>query len=469
MPRASETDFTTAVQTFFRNIGTWDWSARLPGVVFIRDFEGLPERSPKDIDLMVPEAIRATFLDMIRAEAEVCDLVCVDWVSPGCCFALILDMDTDRPGRAWAFLEARDSIALGGGTCVRAEDIAIVRSPRLGLPLPADDWLAFLYVVHGLRGGDLAKRRKRLAALGLAAPVARHLVLRYTGIDPEAEDCLSVSSAACQRLQAVMGRSAPVVRRSPQENALNFLRRALKRFRPGRETLPFFTIHGPDGVGKTTTCAEVEHIFSRLPLHFQTLHHVTGWKKSKGPSVAPDGAARRDAATDGASLPRRILKRIYWSAPEVCRRHWVLFTSYRLYLRQLTGVLAEGRRDHRIMLVDRYLYDLVIKQELQGRAMRCLHAVFLFLAHRPKTAFLLTDRPERIVCRKQELTVEEIRFFLVRMPKLAGAHALATLRIDVEGKSPQRVARTVATAVVRALGADIMPLLRKATTGREGD
>lgn len=468
--KALDGPFTSAIQAFFRDAVAWPWAEDFPHALFIRDYEHLPEQSPHDIDLLIDKAHQKSFLAHVAKRAAAFDLCCVAWAKPEACFALIFDLDTSRDGRAWAFLESRDSIAIMPGYKVMAGDVEIVRDGPRGLPVPSRDWIAFLYVVQAVRKGRVAKMDARLKAHNIAPGDAADLLLRYTGVKPDFGETLadSVDTLATLRDRLDVVRPAKVRDSAPPPLRTRLSRYLSRRFYfipTGRRS--FYSIHGPDGVGKSTTCTEVKRIFARLPLPFESFHHITGWKY---PSEGTNANGREECSPEAeprVGFVHKLLRTIYRRLPERAQQSYVAVTSYDLYLHKLNVLLDQKFRDGRIVLIDRYIYDLVVRNDLRGVGWGIIDRLFLRLARKPEVAFVLIDRADRIHSRKQELSVTEIESYMKTIQDYLASNRTPIRTINVEGLTPQRVAREVVDDILGNCQPRLMSLLRGFPAGEE--
>jgi thymidylate kinase len=455
--------FTSALRAFFIEARTWPWSTRFPRAVFIRDFEGLPDTSPHDIDLLVDADCHDEFLRYVSDRAGANGLCCTTWTSGGGCFALIADLNLHNKGRAWAFLEGRDTVRVTDSCSISAADLEIVRDGRTGLPVPSDRWKTALTILHGVRTGRRAQVRARLAQSCTSIVDAVEILAKRIGFDRASgknpEDLDAVFSALSD--VGVRAQKAPAASRSAPGRGR--LRRFVfcELYFLHLSSPWFFSIHGPDGVGKSTVCRHVRTIFERLPIAFNTFHHVTGWKY---PTQSVVQAADTESATPSksrrAGLLHSALRGIYRLMPPTLQELYVAAQSYDLYLRKLGRLQYEKHVRDEIMLVDRYIYDLATKNRINERGWRPLHWLFVWAARPPHIAFVLADRPENIYRRKQELTIDEIRRYSSTLTDVLRSGHVRSRVIDVSGRPPERIAMEVAAAILERCKPAIPMMLR---------
>lgn len=463
---ASSQFFTPHIQNFFTGMGEWPWRTRFAAALFIRDFHDLPVGSPYDIDLMIDAALQGVFIAEVRRRASDCGLHSIVRQNSDTCFILLSDLDVDSVGRAWAFLEARARIRLAPALTLSAQDIEIVVDPVTGIPVPSLPWQAFLTVVQGVRTGKIDKAEKILRDTGVDANVARGLFRAKLGIDIAFEGELDKNLTTLRRIEgAIICR--PPKGDSPGLPMWSRLNRFLLRnFYPYHRGGPlFFTIHGPDGVGKTTTCSEVEKIFARLPLPFSSFHHITGWKHAERAAQKERIRSEGEQPPSQPGVMHRLARWVYRRLPESVQSAYVLATGYNLYLRKLNRTIFDHYCRNRIIFVDRYIYDLATKNVIEGQGWLWIHRIFVRLARRPIRAFILTDQPEAIHRRKQELSLEQIIVYQSIMDELTQRCGVNVEKVAVLGRSPQSVAQIIASSVLDDCSMNLLALLRTCKEG----
>ena len=455
--------FTPALQAFFNEMQSWPWRTELGMALFIRDFHELPVSSPHDIDLMMDNDLQGAFIARVRGQAAALGLHCVARRGPDVCFVLLCDLDLASEGRAWAYLEVREKIHVTPSLTLSAKDIDVVVDDATGLPVPSTPWQAFMIIIQGVRTGRIEKSTFNLQATGINANDARELFKSKLDLDVYFEGALKECQNALGIIEAVVPR---VPGKADSRTAISIpariselLRRNLFFF-SGSSAL-FFTIHGPDGVGKTTTCAEITKIFGRLPIPFSSFHHITGWKRRKEPekqASTPVQNAITGSQEQGGL--RRFVRTVYRLLPKPVQKAYVLAAGYVLYLRSLNKLVGEPDQSARVTLVDRYIYDIATKSLIRGEGYRWIHRLFVRLAQRPVRAFILNDLPEAIRARKQELTMGEITAYRSVIIALAKAHGVRVDEVEVTGRTPNAVAQVIATKVLDDCSHALLALLR---------
>lgn len=461
--------FTPALQAFFKGAANWPWEADFPKALFIRDYHNLPVSSPYDIDLMMDANLQEPFVALVRRMADKHGLHCTAKLATDVCFIMLSDLDASAKGRAWAFLETRESIRFAPNLSISAGDVDIVKDQSSGLPVPGASWKAFLEIAQGVRTGKTGKAEQVLRALGIQPAQAEGLFQSLLGLDVELERTLEQSQDALDKIGEVIIRKSKKPERPTSLAAKSRLNRFLfcscyfhHRGRP-----LFFTIHGPDGVGKTTTCTEVEKIFARLPLPFSSFHHITGWKHDMKAAQrkAAEKVPIRGSKEWRPGLLHLMMRWVYRRLlPEAAQRSYVLVQGYDMYLRKLNAMIYSGYCRDRIMFVDRYIYDMATKNIIQGYGQGWIHRIFVRLARPPMRAFILTDGAEAIRTRKQELTLDEIRSYQEIMDRLMSRRGVKFEQIEVGGRTPQTIAREICQKILDDCSFALLVLLRTGKT-----
>lgn len=220
-----------------------------------------------------------------------------------------------------------------------------------------------------------------------------------------------------------------------------------------------YTIHGPDGVGKTTACDLASQTFGLAPLGYKQFHHVTGWKR-KGEVNAASGRSSKEQIPN---FGRSFLKLIYRNLPQIFRDVWVLSTSYVKYSRGINNLISEHYENRDIVLCDRYIYDLTVKNSLEDYRNiihRIVHGVHSRLQRRPKLAIVLRDKPENIIKRKRELSLEHIGRYQTDIVATLEKMKVPYKIISVEGRKPDEVAEEIVRAIMDDVGNMTVELVR---------
>ena len=201
-------------------------------------------------------------------------------------------------------------------------------------------------------------------------------------------------------------------------------------------------------------------MFAGYPIGMNSAHHVTSWKR-KNAQIA--GAS--DAATD-VSIAHRVLRVIYRAAPQFARDLWVTSSGYHKYSRNVNTETYRSYIDWKILLLDRYIYDVSVKETIlraNSPLRDFVSQVHCFIMRRPRLAILLQDTPVEIVKRKQELNETEIEDYQTLMRGLVRRLGVRFTLINVCGRSRDDIAREVASAIIERVGVDLHVLMRHET------
>lgn len=464
--------FTPSLQSFFQEAANWPWDVSFPNALFIRDYHDLPVSSPHDIDLIMDTKLQKPFAELVRRMAGEHGLHCTTKLSSDVCSIILFDLDTSAKGRAWAFLETRDNIRFTTNLSVSARDISIMKDQTNGLPVPSTPWKAFLEISQGVRTGNISKSEQILRAIGVRPVQSEGLFKSLLGLDAKFGQTLEHSQDTLNKISLEIIHKQKKTERPmalPMKTRLNrFLFSSFYFYHRGRPL--FFTIHGPDGVGKTTTCTEVEKIFSRLPLPFSSFHHITGWKRGLKTErlEGPKKAALRGSKEWQPGLLHLLLRWIYRRLlPESVKNTYLLVQGYNMYLRKLNAMIYSSYCKDCITFVDRYIYDMATKNLIQGSRQRWIHKIFIRLSRNPITAFILTDQAEAIRKRKQELTLKEIASFQQIMFQLFSDRGVNVEQVNVGGRTPQAIAREISQKILDDCGFALLVLMRTGKVGTE--
>ena len=161
-------------------------------------------------------------------------------------------------------------------------------------------------------------------------------------------------------------------------------------FPPG----PFIVVHGPDGVGKTTTLAVLEERFKRLRIAYRVKHF--GGKTGTLPG-RPKSLSRPRPGSGVSSHPgiKKILDipRFLYHAFDIWLYYWLVVRRY-----QMGGG---------IFICDKY-FTYALKAESMGFQIPGWLIAFVYRCMPCPDLFLLFwNLPEVIASRKNELTAEE--------------------------------------------------------------
>ena len=436
-----------------------------PGCVFIRDYETLPERAPFDIDLMMPEVYWDSLARRWDDMATQHGLVSITKKLRNALLILLFDPRKVEGRRTWAYHEVRKALPLTHKAELTANDLEIDYSGNM--PVPSDPWRFLLLFHQGLRKDKLRRACPELRRLLEEDPENADLCTTYLGASPE--EIRSVLSEPDQgsKWREKFGIAEPGEKIDYPLSARTILKRRLMRTfyvaHVGRPLL--YTLHGPDGVGKSTVCAEVTEILSAYPIPFAMFHHITGWKKPVRALDNPASGEPRNVGKNGdrVSLWRRLLRVTYRNLPETFRKVWVLSSGYHHYSKNLNRCIQEHFVSGNIMLCDRYIYDIWTKKRLEmrsGHPLNLLHFLHCGAIRRPELAFVLTDEPEAIYRRKKELSPENIGRYQGYIDDALERLGVRTRTVPIASRPAAEIATEVVQSLLRDVGEELISLLR---------
>ena len=172
--------FTPALQKFHIKCKEINWVEKIPGCVFIRDFENLPTSATFDVDLLADENSWSNLLSIFKSTAEDCGLVLIYRTSKAGLFIFIFDISQDNARRNWAYYEVHKRLPFTFDSYITARDIKI--DYATGLPLPSLEWQFLLLIHQGLRKGKLSKYCEKLSNMLENNPDVQTLCKQRLGI-----------------------------------------------------------------------------------------------------------------------------------------------------------------------------------------------------------------------------------------------------------------------------------------------
>jgi thymidylate kinase len=220
----------------------------------------------------------------------------------------------------------------------------------------------------------------------------------------------------------------------------------------------FFAMLGADGAGKTTAGENAEKIFSQFPVDFSFFHHIWEWEKELYEEDKDGNLKRKPEKTAKVSFKRKILKTIWKFIPAPIKEIWGIMGFELDYCLKVSKLIGDKFFDGQIMLVDRYAYDRAVKmmQEGESKAQRLISKFFATkILRKPILAFIVTDEPEVIYGRKQELTIEQIDSYQKNIINLCSNYKIPFKEISAKGKSPEETGREIAKSILDSIGDNI--------------
>ena len=457
--------FSDSLRRFHEQLFTFQWEEQFPGLVFIRDYEELPTRAPFDVDLMAPPSVwtklDSSFTDLVNDLG----LVMTSRRSAHSLLILIFDpsISAKQHERTWVYLEVRDGIMITPDLTITSHDLVV--DCASGIPVPNHSWQFFLTLVQSVRKNDLEAMRQDIRELAKRDSDVIEKTAELLGVKiSDLEECLH-SAVSSTDMQKRLGIAAKPLKKPFSGSWKTSLKHYVEeRLFFIHLSSPFlYTLHGADGVGKTTVSKILKKVFEGYPISFETFHHVTIWKhagrKGAAKLILESGNEENDRIQP-RPLWRRAVSLLYRSLPESIRNIWVLSSGYVKYCANLDGKILQYDRNGFVMLADRYLHDMWVKNRLAQNGPNFLHRMYALILRKPRLAILLIDEPKRVFERKQELSVEEITTYQIHLENALKSTGVRYVRISVNGRSVQEVAREITTTLLEDIGPAAINLMR---------
>lgn len=198
----------------------------------------------------------------------------------------------------------------------------------------------------------------------------------------------------------------------------------------------FYVISGSHGVGKSTVADLVAQLMEGSGSPAAMFHHRA------------EKAAAGESPTTGSGRPD-WLRRVWHLLPAECRAWCVAIADELRYARGVNRKIKDAAYSGKPAISDRYVYDRLVDLRLHGRSNKQVQAVALAcrLMRKPDMTFLLTDAPERIHARKDELTIDQIAAYQSDLAALFKRLRVPFTEIPVSGRDADAVARVVIEAI----------------------
>ncbi len=464
-----------------------DWEGEFPECIFVRDYEALPDTAPFDVDVLLPETQWIAFCSKMEFLAGKHNLVIISRKHERGLNIALFDVPGSAGCRNWVYYEIHPGLVFSKRLSFYSHDIEKQISGQ-GLPVPVPHWRFLLLFLQGLR-----RKKLHVYAAQIDALFADHgqkicdFVNSRTGLS--AEDIKSAirsphnAGQLQQRLRIIlpgkMGRNHTAIGKKIRGKCYFFKKKLEKwlftyLFFVHRHNPLLFTLHGADGVGKTTISEEIGAIFSRFPVPFVFFHHVSEWRIPKAIKPAKKEKGGKESSMKAQYRPRafrRFLKAVWKHIPPALKNIWSLRWSWSLIkgeLRYDIGVnrlMAGHFSDNKIMLADRYVYDTWIKNLVKKKYARTplgkIRFVNALLLRRPRLAFFVRDNPRFVFMRKQELSEEDIDKYQKAFTAFLHKTKLPAVVIDVNQRRPHETAAEIAARILKDLGEEVIPLMSK--------
>ncbi len=198
----------------------------------------------------------------------------------------------------------------------------------------------------------------------------------------------------------------------------------------------FFTVHAPDGTGKTTF---IKTLSEELGFYYvcaaKDLVQINHFRPCMLPNL---GAAGEKV---GVMKEDKYFEYPHRAKPAGGLSSFVRMTYYWLdYVIGVPMILRKNAQFSKVTIFDRYIYDFLVDPR---RTRICLpywiRRLFAKMVKQPKLVFVLNTTADIIYQRKQELTKEEIERQLVEYRKLVNVTSKVVL-LDAS-KTPEEIAK----------------------------
>lgn len=229
----------------------------------------------------------------------------------------------------------------------------------------------------------------------------------------------------------------------------------------------FFTVMGPEGVGKTTLCEGIERVFEGYPVPLVQFHHTGAWK-SKLREVKTDQSEKGAIAavlqhSPQRSLPYRIAQLLWRKLiPTGVKDQIGGFLGEFTYMRNVMSLLVKAHDDGHVVVADRYCYDRYVRWGNMKKPLLQRFASYLtcHMMRRPFHAFVLHDTPDRIFARKQTMPLWEIELHLKHLKDVGKAFMTKYEIVDVsQFPDAEGVRETVIRKLLVKLGPKVFDLM----------
>lgn len=463
--------YSAKLQDFLRALMGWSWKSRFPHAVFLRDYHGLPEKSSFDVDLLIDADSMPEFAQTLHALADQYDLVWLQKQGMGL-LGLVVDVKAHQGRRAWLYMEVATKIWATEKLTIYPE--AIEKDEYHGLPVPTKKWAYAINLCHGMRKGNINKYHKMLLDNESENLSIRELAKQLLGLsDKQIDMILEVPATA-----KIIGNEIGV--RYPKRKHLRMIEPSERRKKIFRKYYfihldkpLLITLHGADGVGKSTVCDLIQERFKHLPFATEVFHHNRGWKYEKilrenGQEI--EVPRTQQGLNTEVGIAHKCLRTVYRFLPSSVKHVWSVFIGMHTYCKKFNDFIAEKYFHNNVLLSDRYIYDSWIKCIVDQQATLIEQLVmrsFSFLMRRPRLSIILLDEPNNVYERKEELTVEQIDRFQRLLQNIVPNFSDQTELIWVNGQSPDVIAQRISALILNNLQASAIHSLRSYQTLHE--
>lgn len=455
-----ELHFSDSLKCFFLDMSKLSWRETLPGVLFARDYENLPDRASFDIDILCGKEYWNRLREIVREIAFRNKLkIFFDRTEKNLLFA-VFDVKKPEGKRTWAYFEVHEKLKFSDNLVVCSEDVE--RNSDSGLPVPSPKWRFMLLLLQGLRKNKLDIYRGELEKILLADRLGVvSLAKSFASIDESDMDSITNPeqiSLWVKKLDLKLPKEKMEPHVSFKQKISRFVFEKLYFIHVHNPL--FYSIHGADGVGKTTAVNEVSQIFEGYPLPFSCFHHISEWKLKNNDQKEEESKE----PGKNISLPahRKLLKFLWKFVPARIKHIWGLAGAELKYNSKLCKVISDYFFSGRMMLMDRYIYDNWLKASVMPdieKAQVFVKRLNCRISRPPRLALIVTDKPEKVHQRKQQLSVESIEKYQKKIIDSFDRLTLNFRVIEVNSRKPEEIGIEIAKEILEDAGSEIIPLI----------
>ena len=134
-------NFTKNLKNFHIQLFKTNWKKSLPNTLFFRDYEGLPDYSPFDIDILMKQQDLFFFIKKIKEFSKKNNLHFTIKRTSSYCLVLLFDITIEKNKRNWSFFEIKHSYFLNKNK--QLEISKIKKKNGNGIPIPDKRWSFF--------------------------------------------------------------------------------------------------------------------------------------------------------------------------------------------------------------------------------------------------------------------------------------------------------------------------------------
>ena len=461
--------FSLGLKNFLIDLGSVDWSSIAPSCLFFRDFEYLPYSAPFDVDLLCKAEEWCNFSKLVNKYAKKHDLRVATRSSENSLHVLFIDIDGSPDTRRHLFFEVRSTLripanqfAVAPSRTIEVEPDIVPRTRYNGLPVPVPAWQCAFLSLQALRKPNPLKYIARIKMFDKKEQLdaTDALASRFGFKRDEIEHLSDLPHATVKPL--IRGRTDS---QTIPERLRHFCVKYLFFLQPLH--LEFFTIHGPDGVGKSTSCEKLAELFDGLPIGLYQFHHSAGWKESRRRTKASDEHSQSKTSEqprETTSRLRRLVRNVYRIMPLVVQEFWLWNSHFTNYNRKFTQFLFDHRNAGKILFADRYVYDVRVKYIVETPhpkwTVRAYYWIHCVLVPKPRFGFVLVDAPAAIASRKAELTEHQISQFIDWITRILLRRRVSHIAIPVAGRTPRAIAREIMQHLLELKGPELIAYMR---------